>query len=400
MNLFIARQPVFDGNENIFAYDLALLGSKKGDDHDEPQAEEMVTELFLDIGIDRVVGDHTVFVPVNRDMLVRRSLPMLPPDRVIIEVPSALAADPEIRTSCESLVANGYRLSTHVHDAMQAPRFLDLCSVVKLDVAAITSEQLAALEPALRGHKARLLAVNVQHRGEREHCARLGIDLFQGYRFSAPESYVRREIGIEHVLTFRVLKLVRDPNATDGEIEELLRRDVGLSYKLLRMVNSAAMGGREIWSIGHALRLLGREPLARWLTVLLVTDGKDTGVQAELVHLALVRARMCELLADPMRVRTAKGPLFLVGMLSVIDELLEIPMDVLCDSMQLAPDIRGALISRDDFLGAALHLVETYVAGGWADVRSAATALGIEPATLQPLYLEALAWAGAQRMAA
>ena len=101
----------------------------------------------------------------------------------------------------------------------------------------------------------------------------------------------------------------------------MLRRDVALSYKLLRMVNSAAIGGRDIWSIGHALRLLGRDQVARWLGLLLVTDGAKDGVRAELMNLALVRARMCELLADASGVPRARGPLFLVGMLSVLDQL-------------------------------------------------------------------------------
>ena len=113
------------------------------------------------------------------------------------------------------------------------------------------------------------------------------------------------------MLVFRVLKLVRDPNAGDQEIEELIQRDVGLSVKLLRIVNSASVGGREIWSIGHALRLLGREQVGRWLTVLLVSDGASDGVRAELTQLALLRARMCELLAEEVGLRQARGPLFL-----------------------------------------------------------------------------------------
>ena len=146
-------------------------------------------------------------------------------------------------------------------------------------------------------------------------------------------------LPVQHVLTFRVLKLVRDQNTSDNDVESLLRRDVALSYKLLRMVNSAAFGGRGIWSIGHALRLLGREQVGRWLALLLVTDTGREGVRAELMHQALVRGRLCELLAEASGIPRAAGPLFLVGILSPLDQLLETPMESLVAQMELAPDV-------------------------------------------------------------
>ena len=139
------------------------------------------------------------------------------------------------------------------------------------------------------------------------------------------------------------------------------RATSGLSYKLLRMVNSASTGGRDIWSIGHALRLLGREQVGRWLSVLLVTDGESDGVRGELMHLALLRARMCERVADITGLKQARGSLFLIGMLSVLDQLLELPMASLCDAMDLAPDLRGrahaagGLLRRRTPLGRSLR---------------------------------------------
>ena len=235
--------------------------------------------------------------------------------------------------------------------------------------------------------------MHVRHRQERDTCQKFGFELFEGYRFTAPETLTRRDLPIEHVLTFRLLKMVRDPKTRDGEIEELLRRDVALSYKLLRMVNSAAVGGRDIWSIGHALRLLGRDQVARWLGLLLVTDGKSDGVRAELMTVSLVRARMCELLADASGVPRARGPLFLVGMLSVLDQMLETPMDMLADSMELAPDIRAALLHRQDFFGEVLSLIEAYEQGWWDQVDTLAAVVGVSPVSLSPLYLDALTWA-------
>jgi c-di-GMP phosphodiesterase len=403
MRVFVARQPVFDQNERIFAYDLVLHDAPGESGHfEESSAERLVNEIFLEIGLDRVSEGHGVLLTANRDMLLRGLLHVLPADRVIIQIPGAVAADAQILPACNDLARAGYRIALQalLPDAAFAKGLLDVAQLVNVDVAGLTPAALARIAGELRGPQRRLMAVNVKHAGERKACAALGFDLFAGYRFSAPETYTRKEIGIEQLLTFRVLKMVRDPKASDSDIEDLIRRDVGLSYKLLKIVNSAATGAREIWSIGHALRLLGREQVARWLSVLLVSDGNSDGVRAELMHLSLMRARMCELVADEVGLRQARGPAFLVGMISVLDQILEIPMASICDAMDLAPDLRSALIGRRDFFGDVLRLVEAYIAGEWATVTSVAASVGIDAAKLQPPYLESLSWASSQKQSA
>lgn len=398
MNLFIARRPVFDSHEKIFAYDLAVrspVGSTGL--HEEVHPEQLLAEVFLDSGIDTVTDGQGVLLTVGRDMLISGTLPLLPADRVILQIPPNTGWDSEVSAACKDLVSGGYRLAFHVTDPSESQGMLEFAHLIKVDIMDVGPTRLSGVVKELREQSGRLLATNVRHRGERDRCAELGFDLFEGFRFSAPEAYTRRDLGIEHLVTFRVLKLVRDPDAADGDIEELLKSDVGLSYKLLRMVNSASTGGRDIWSIGHALRLLGREQVGRWLSVLLVTDGESDGVRGELMHLALLRARMCERLADITGLKQARGSLFLIGMLSVLDQLLELPMPALCDAMDLAPDLRGALLERADFFGAALRLVEAYVAGDWPEVEAVAGPLSVKPAVLQPVYLEALGWATSHR---
>lgn len=402
MRAFVARQPVFDQNERIFAYDLALRGPIGASGlHEEASAEQLVNEVFVEIGLDRVAEKHGVLLTANREMLMRGSLHVLPADRVIIQIPADAAADARAVAPCAELAKAGYRLALQaLPDTPFASGLMELAELVNVDVGTLTPAQLVSLSEKLKGRAKHLMATNVRHSTERDRCAKAGFDLFAGYRFSAPETFTHREIGIQHVLVFRVLKLVRDPNAGDQEIEELIQRDVGLSVKLLRIVNSASVGGREIWSIGHALRLLGREQVGRWLTVLLVSDGASDGVRAELTQLALLRARMCELLAEEVGLRQARGPLFLVGMLSVLDQLLEVPMQSICDEMDLAGDVRAALLHRKEFFGDALRLVESYVNGAWDEIGPNAERVGFAPARMQSIYLDALAWASSQRQSA
>jgi EAL and modified HD-GYP domain-containing signal transduction protein len=398
MEILVARQPVFDRREQLYGYDLVLRRPGVAGAPGEPLPEQLVADTFLGIGIDQVAAGHRAFVSVDRDMLVSGAARLLPPERVVLTLCGRLGDDPELIQACDQMVWAGYRFSLNSDRPEELPEeFLRLAEIVKIDIADTNRRLLVDLSGWLKAFHVRMLAANVSHRVERDLCTNLGFELFEGYKFSAPETLVRRDLPIEHMVTFRLLKLVRDPRASDAEIEDLLRRDVALSYKLLRMVNSAAIGGRDIWSIGHALRLLGREQIARWLGLLLVTDSGKDGVRAELTHLTLVRARMCELLADVSGVHRARGSLFLVGMLSLLDRLLETPMEVLAESMELAPDVRGALLRREDFFGAVLALVEAYERGAWEDVDSIAAALGISTVELAPTYLDALSWANEQR---
>lgn len=394
MEILVARQPVFDRREQLYGYDLVLRRPGGSDTPNESLPEQLVADTFLGIGIDQVAAGRRAFVTVDRDMLISGAARLLPADRVVLQLAGRLVEDPELIQACDQMVWSGYRFSIASDRPEELPEeYLRLAEIVKIDVAATDRQLLVDLAAWLKGYHVRMLATRVRHRIERDLCTNLGFELFEGYRFTAPETLVRRDLPIEHVLTFRLLKMVRDPKSTDGDLEDVLRRDVALSYKLLRMVNSAAVGGRDIWSIGHALRLLGREQVARWLGLLLVTDGSKDGVRAELMHLALVRARMCELLADASGVPRARGPLFLVGMLSVLDQLLETPMEMLADSMELAPDVRAALLHRQDFYGAVLGLVEAYEQGWWDQVDTLAASVGVGPVTLAPMYIEALGWA-------
>lgn len=394
MEILVARQPVFDRQEQLFGYNLVLR--RPGPKHRTAEVlpEQLVADTFLGIGIDQVASGRRAFLTIDRDMLLGGAVRLLPADRVILQINGTIGVDADLLQACDQLVWSGYSFSIETDQPELLPvELLRLADIVKVDIAATDPALLPELAPWLRSYQVRLLALHVRHRIERDSCTALGFELFEGYRFVGPETLSRRDLPIEHVLTFRLLKMVRDAKATDAEIEDVLRRDVALSYKLLRMVNSAAVGGRDIWSIGHALRLLGRDQVSRWLGLLLVTDGSSEGVRAELMHLALVRARMCELLAEASGIPRARGPLFLVGMLSLLDQLLEMPMETLADSMELASDVRVALLHREDFYGAVLSLVESYEHGWWDQVDALSAAVGVEPAALAPVYLTALAWA-------
>ncbi|MGH7507241.1 MAG: EAL and HDOD domain-containing protein, partial [Longimicrobiales bacterium] len=255
------------------------------------------------------------------------------------------------------------------------------------------ADALAREASAIQRWPVRLLAEKVENRVEHEICLDLGFQLFQGYLFSRPETVSRRDLSVEHLRTLRLMTLVRDLAVSEHAIGEAFRADVALSYKLLRMVNASAVGGKDLTSIDHAVGLLGREALYRWLALLLITPQGRGGVAAEIAHATLTRARFCELLAETGRVSLKPGSLFMMGLLSALDTFYQMPVAEIVDQLRLAPAVSDALLRREGSLGAALALVVAFEEGQWTQLAARCSELNVASGELTNVYLDALAWA-------
>ncbi|MGH7619739.1 MAG: EAL and HDOD domain-containing protein, partial [Gemmatimonadaceae bacterium] len=267
-------------------------------------------------------------------------------------------------------------------------------TVVKVDILNRPREDLQRVADQLRPAGVRLLAERVETAAVRDMCVELGYELFQGYLFSRPETLSKTDVSAGQLAVMRLLNLIRDPRSGDRSLEAAFQTDLALTYKLLRIVNAAAIGGRGITSIPHAMRLIGRDALHRWLTVLLVASvGQRGDVSHELALTAMTRARMCELLATRAKLRTDPGSAFIVGLLSLLDVLLEMPMDAILAKLELSADVCSALLSREGPLAPPLQLVEAYEHADWDLSQSLATDAGISTETLPDLYVDALHWA-------
>jgi EAL and modified HD-GYP domain-containing signal transduction protein len=398
-DVFVARQPIFDERDKLFAYELLYRSGAQQNWAGGLSADQMCTDTvihaLLSIGMAPLTGGTVAFVNMTRDFLLRRQYELFDPKSVVVELLESVAPDAEVVAACERVVRAGYTLA--LDDFVNAPGYeplLRLATIVKVDVLNRPEAELRRVAEELRPYEVRLLAERVETGEVRDTCRRLGYTLFQGYYYSRPQIVSHRELSVEHSTTFRLLNLLDDPTATDQEIENAFKSDPSLSYKLLRIANSAAFGGRDVQSIGFALRMVGRKVLHRWLTLLLVSSvTSDTGIGQELVLSALVRARLCELIAQQTGRGAAMGPLFLTGLFSLLDVLLRMPMDGILSRMAIAPEVKDALLSRSGPLAATLALVEAQERGDWDAVVDAATAVGLTPPQVSGLYTEALTWA-------
>lgn len=401
-SIHVARQPIFEHGRGLFGYELlyrrdSAVGRADGDDLH--MSAEVIVSSLLGIGLHNIAGSGLAFVNFSRAELLNESWRLLDPNAVVIELLETVECTEETIAACRRMVNAGFRLALddYVYDQKRTP-LLDLASIVKLDVLGYTPCELERVTRQVMPSGVRLLAERVETAVIRDRCVDLGYQLFQGYLFSKPETLTKTDVNPGQLAIMRLLNLLQDPMTTDSSLEAAFQGDLGLCYKLLRIVNAAAMGGGGISSVPHAVRLVGRETLHRWLGVILVASlGTKGDITQELALTAICRARMCELLASRShgeRRQTASA--FIVGLLSLLDVLLEVPMDTILARLELTSEVRGALLQRDGPLGTSLRIVEQYEHADWGGARQLATASGVSDDVLPNLYIDALHWAAQQ----
>jgi EAL and modified HD-GYP domain-containing signal transduction protein len=343
-NVFIARQPIFDAALEVVGYELLFRGANEHvavfSDHDEATST-VVMNAFTEIGLDNVVGERLAWINVSRDFLLGSLARALPRGRVVLELLEDQEVDDGLIATLEDHRAHGYRvaLDDFSWSDERAP-LLDHVDIVKVELLGRDPEAVADDVARLSRYDCTLLAEKVETKEEYERCRDLGFDLFQGYFFCKPERMEARSVAPNRLAILQLVAALQDPGIDLHKLEVLVSRDIALSYRLLRYINSAFFGlRREIDSIGRALMLLGLDNVKRWATLSVFAGVEEK--PRELIETALVRARFCELAGEGSREQ-----LFTLGLFSVVDALMDAPMESLLASMPFPDDMRDALVAR------------------------------------------------------
>ncbi len=385
---FVARQPIFDRHLHVAGYELLFRGGEATSalvSDSEGATASVVLNSFTEIGLERLVGAKPAWVNVSREFVLDGLAATVPPSVVGLEILEDELLDERFVHALIELKRQGYRLALDDFEySVSAERLLTLVDVVKLDLIALGREGMAREVARLRPYGMTLLAEKVESHEEHAYCAELGCDLFQGFFFCRPELMHNRGIVANRASVLQIVAALQDPTVQLAQLERMIGRDVGLSFRLLRYINSAFFGLRfEVSSIGQALALLGVQNLRRWatLTVLASIDGKPP----ELTVTALVRARFCELAGDQLA-GPRPGELFTLGLFSVIDALMDAPIEEVVAMIPFPSDMRDALVAREGEKGELLGCVTALEAGDFDRAQRLVRGAG-------DLYLDALLWA-------
>lgn len=397
VQLLVARQPIFDVAGDRAGYELlyrahAAATSAGGTDAEHMSADVLANAL-AGLGVGEVAEGVPAWLNFPRGMLVSGGWRLFDPREVVIEVLETVEPDREVLDVLYAARQAGYRVA--LDDFVHGPErevLVAAADVIKVDVLGLTTGELAGVRAALAPFGRTLVAERVEDEAMRRACAALGFELFQGYFFARPETLSRREVPVQQASLIRLLNLLADESVTDPVVEDAFGADPSLSFKLLRLVNSAQFGGRDIHSIRHAVQLAGRKTLSRWLGVLFVSSlARRGGSGGELVHTAVQRAHLLGALGTLGGADS--GELFMVGLFSTLEPLLGMPFAELLRAINVAPGVRAALSERRGAYAAYLALAEAFERGEWDAVRDGSAALGLDAGRLARLYRDSLALA-------
>ncbi len=395
-NAYIARQPIVDGEHRLIAYELLFRHSAYAQsaqvDTDVDAGVSVISNTLCNMGTEWLLRGKLAFVNMEASMLMSSFSTLLPPENVVIEVLETVRITPEILARLQELKEIGYRFA--LDDFQYLPEsepLLPLATYVKLDVLAHTPEDLAKLVRAIRKYPVKLVAEKVETPEQFRHCRALDFDYFQGYYFARPENIVTRVINPTHATVLQLMEKVRK-DAGIEQLELLFKKDVALTFKLLRYINSAGFGlSCEVQSIRHAVSILGMQPLYRWLSLLLVTAGTGP-TSPTLARTAITRGRLCELLGKECLSRADQDNLFIVGVFSLLPALLEITMEQLLDRVVIPDSFADALLHRSGIYGPFLDLVVSVEGGDLERIENLTGVLMLSAGTVNEAHLRALTW--------
>ncbi|MDV6348619.1 HDOD domain-containing protein [Nitrosomonas sp. Is35] len=402
MEVYLGRLPILDNKQNLVAYELLF----RSDQHNvvsitdnSAASANVIIDTYGQLGIENVIGKRRGFIKVDDKLLLNDTICMLPKKHVVLEILRSVEINDEIIQRCSFLKQKGYQLalSNVTHLDARFDRIMPLINVVKINITALSQQDLLSLVKRLRCWPVLLLAEKVESQEIARNCIALNFQMLQGFYFAKPEIISGKRIDPSKLSLLKLLLLVvRDSEV--GDIENELKYQPGLSYNLLRMVNSAANGlPSTINSIKRAIMILGRKQLQRWVQILLyAAKQRDGGTSDALMQTATVRGKLLEsiAIADRPHDKNHQDRAFMVGVLSLLDTLLGIEMSELVGTLSIQKDMSEALLTRRGSLGYQLALIEAYEKGESEIVSTMLLELGfLSMEEFTRLELEATAWA-------
>jgi len=395
--VFVARQPIFDGEQNLFGYEL-LYRSSLNNSYDGADGTSatlaVVREAFLVLGT-QLTGTNKTFINFNLDLL-KKKFPLLTlrPETTVIEILENVAVDSTVVELCRELKGAGYTIALDDFDPANedARALVDLADIIKVDFRQSGTAERADILKSHSGKKVEFLAEKVETLEEFFEARAIGYLYFQGYFFGEPQIVSAKNIPGSKINYLRMLTEINRPDMDFPSLEGIIRRDTFLTFTLLNYINSAYFALRDsVGSIMQALALLGEREVRRWASLVLMTFmGADKPSQVSMT--SLIRGKFCECLAMKTDLAPKASELFMTGMFSMLDVLVGRPLYELLDRINVSKDIRVALTTGKNRHGEVLQLVLAYERGLWNDVDMWAGKLGLDSTGIASDYGKSVQW--------
>lgn len=393
--VFLARQPIFRPNMKVFGYELLFRSGLQNFccaaiDSMAATSTVMTNSQYL-LGLQKVTAGKRAFINFPQGMLNRHTSFLFSARSTVVEILEDVKVTPALLKNCANLVKKGYVLALDdFRYSQELEPLMELAKIVKFDVLAMSWEELEAEVAVAKKFKLKLLAEKVETMEQFERLQQMGFHLYQGYFFSRPEIMSSKDIPGSKLQYLNMLSQLQDKSSDYEKMAELVAHDVSLAYKLLRYVNSAAFAVRvEVKSLQSAIALVGEERLRQWISVMMLSYLAEDKPN-ELLRLSVQRACFCQGLSDLVAGGGSRSAYYTLGMLSLLDVILERKMEQILDGLHLDRDLHDALVSGTGRFGVMLTLTIAYERGEWETVEKICQALSVNALALPKLLAAAI----------
>ncbi|WP_066299431.1 EAL and HDOD domain-containing protein [Bacillus sp. FJAT-29937] len=403
MEVFVARQPILNANEEVFGYELLYRRNEKVNAFPNIDGDQATTELivnsFLNIGIDKLSNGKPCFINFTEKLLKLRLPTYFRPREIVVEILESIEPSAELVEICKELKELGYQIALDDFVFNEENKYsydlLKYADFVKVDFLSTTAEMREKIEWIVKSMNLKLVAEKVETREEFNEARKRGYHYFQGYFFAKPSILSTRDIPAYFHSYYEMIQNFATNEPSIDRITELIERDISLSYKLLKLINSPAFRPKQkINSIKQAVVLLGLIELEKWIYVLAVREStiEKRSISQETIQISLTRAKLCEEIAKMKVKRAPSRSYFMTGMFSIMDSILSMPMNMVLKELPLEEEICDALNGRSNQLKDVLDLVLAVETAQWNVISEKCKEMSIDEKDLFKLYAESLNW--------
>ena len=395
MDVYIARQPIFDRNMGIYGYELLYRKNQNNyflDMDDDLATAELIYNSFFVFGLKDLVDDSKAFINFSKALIDSDMPYLLPPQSIVVEILEREEVTPTTIEACRKMKSMGYMLA--LDDFVFDEKYIELIDMADIIKIEFPSVRLDIQRRLINKYKSKItfLAEKVETREEYKQACEMGYKLFQGYFFSKPSIINSKEIGSLNTNLFRIIEELNSIEPSYTIISNIIECDLGISYKLLKLANSAYMRTKnKIQTISQALSYIGINELYQWISIMMVKDFQNIE-NAELIKISLTRAKFMDLLASELNINENGSEYFFTGIFSNIDILLNKSMDQAINGLPLLNNVKQALLGENNTQRHLLNCVIDFEMANWNKVKDQDLICKIESKKFMALYIESLNW--------
>lgn len=399
-HIFVARQPIFDARNNVSAYELLFrsgLKATKAVFNDPDQASLSVIADGFNIASSSTGLKRPFFINFPKNLLLNESVLALPPEHCVVEILETISVDKAVVNACQDLKSMGYKLALDDYTgSAEFHALLGLVDYIKLDVMSMTPKQVEHVSTFLKQYDAKIVAEKIEDIRVLQYCLELGFEMFQGFFFRKPVIISGKKLSSNEASRFRIFKELSNPDLEIKDLSRIIQEEATLSYRLLRYINSAYFGfSAKIGSIQQAVSMLGVKNTKIWLRVNLLSDINQTPMASEVCTLAVQRAKFLEVASGKSQSASLDpDSMFIVGLFSLLDTLLGMPIQEILQDIPLDDKIKEALYGNDKNVAAWLQLCRLIEEGSWDSLEDLILQVGSDPEVLAAAYSQAQEWTG------